>query len=60
MNRKKLIVIALFIFLLLFAFGCADSQKEVNDERDEVGEEQHEYNPEVVDTLTEDFENIKW
>jgi outer membrane lipoprotein-sorting protein len=60
MNYKKIILIAMFVFLLLFAFGCADGERSEDGPADEPAEEVQEYNPKVVDTLRDDFEEIKW
>jgi hypothetical protein len=62
MKWTKILMIVLFVFLLLFAFGCADSAETVDDEHDEGDDaaSEEEYSPDVVDQLSEDIEDIRW
>lgn len=65
---KKYIALIFLMIVLLTLFSCAkkdgelaEEQIETNDTNDtETTTEQESYDPEVVDTLTEDLEDLKW
>ncbi len=64
MNYKQLFLIFALVVVFLSVVGCADKEaaevEETTDETETTEESAADYDPEVVDQLTEDLDDMSW
>ncbi len=64
MNYKNVFLIFALVVLFLSVLGCADKEaadgEETTEETDAAEESASDYDPEVVDQLTEDLDEMSW
>lgn len=64
-NYKQVFLVLALVVLFISIIGCADKEtadetEETTDDAETTEESTTEYDPEVVDTLTEDFDEMTW
>lgn len=64
MNYKQLFLIFVLVVLFLSVIGCANKEaadgEETTAETDVAEESASDYDPDVVDQLTEDLDDMSW